>query len=58
MPHSFQNQFAFIVEKVEAIRVKYQVSLEEFERLYDSLSQMAFKGELDLSGVVVGEIEL
>jgi len=52
-PLSLQNQFASIVEKVETIKAKYQVSLEELERLYGSLSQRAFKGELDLSGVVV-----
>jgi len=50
-PKELQNQFASIVEKVEAIKAKYQVSLEELEGLYGSLSQRAYKGELDLSRV-------
>ena len=45
------KQFASAVDKVEAIKAKYQVSLEELERLYGSLR--AFNGELDLSRVVV-----
>ncbi|MDA3941721.1 MAG: restriction endonuclease subunit S [Spirochaetia bacterium] len=50
-PLYLQKQFASIVEKVEAMKTKYQVSLEELEGLYSSLSQRAFKGKLDLSGV-------
>ena len=52
-PLSLQNKFASIVDKVEAIKAKYHVSLDELENLYGSLSQRAFKGELDLSRVVV-----
>jgi type I restriction enzyme S subunit len=52
-PLSLQNQFAAIVEKVEALKAKYHQSLVELENLYGSLSQRAFKGELDLSGVRV-----
>lgn len=52
-PLTLQNQFAAIVEKVEALKAKYQQSLAELENLYGSLSQRAFKGELDLSGVRV-----
>lgn len=52
-PLPLQNQFAAIVEKVEALKAKYQQSLVELENLYGSLSQRAFKGELDLSGVRV-----
>ena len=51
-PIELQNQFASIVEKIEAIKVKYQISLEELERFYGSLSQRVFKGELDLNGMV------
>lgn len=50
---SAKNQFPAIVEKVEALKAKYQQSLVELENLYGSLSQRAFKGELDLSGVRV-----
>jgi type I restriction enzyme, S subunit len=54
-PITLQNQFATIVEKVEIIKAKYQASLEELENLYGSLSQKAFKGELDLSRVPVNK---
>jgi type I restriction enzyme S subunit len=50
-PIDIQNQFAGIVEKIESIRARYTQSLEELENLYGSLSQRAFKGELDLSKV-------
>jgi len=48
-----QNQFATIVEKVEDIKSHYQHSLTDLESLYGALSQKAFKGELDLSRVIV-----
>jgi type I restriction enzyme S subunit len=41
-----QSKFAAIVEKVEAIKVKYNESLVEMEKLYGGLSQRAFRGEL------------
>ncbi|AUQ27427.1 restriction endonuclease subunit S [Dickeya zeae] len=50
-PLSLQNQFATIVEKVESIKSHYQQSLTDLEALYGSLSQQAFRGELDLSRV-------
>lgn len=53
-PLPLQNQFAAIVEKVESIKAKQTQTLAELENLYASLSQRAFKGELDLSGVEVG----
>lgn len=52
-PLPLQNQFAAIVDKIEVLKAKYQQSLAELENLYGSLSQRAFKGELDLSGVRV-----
>ena len=52
-PLQIQNQFAAIVEKVEVIKTKYNESLIELENLYASLSQRAFKGELDLSRVPI-----
>ena len=48
-PIDVQIQFAQIVEKVEALKVHYKDSLIELANLYGSLSQKAFKGELDLS---------
>ncbi len=50
-PIDLQNQFAIIVEKVEIIKSQYQQNLTELENLYGSLSQKAFKGELDLSRI-------
>lgn len=50
-PEELQNQFATIVEKVEALKSHYQQSINDLEALYGSLSQQAFKGELDLSRV-------
>jgi len=50
-PIELQNQFATIVEKVEALKSRYQQSLSDLESLYGALSQQAFKGELDLSQV-------
>jgi type I restriction enzyme S subunit len=48
-----QNQFTAIVEKVEGLKTHYQQSLTDLESLYGALSQKAFKGELDLSRVVL-----
>jgi type I restriction enzyme S subunit len=50
-PLDLQNRFAKIVEKVELVKKHYQNSLHDLEQLYGSLSQRAFKGELDLSRV-------
>lgn len=52
-PVEIQNQFAGIVEKVEGLKSGYQQSLTDLEALYGSLSQQAFKGELDLSRVAL-----
>ncbi len=52
-PIELQNQFATIVEKTDAIKSRYQQSLTDLEALYGSLSQQAFKGELDLSRVAL-----
>lgn len=50
-PFLLQNQFAAIVEKIESLKLEYTQNLTELENLYGSLSQRAFKGELDLSKV-------
>jgi type I restriction enzyme S subunit len=52
-PITHQNQFAAIVETVEGLKSRYQQSLADLESLYGALSQKAFKGELDLSRVVL-----
>ncbi|HEY0744376.1 MAG TPA: restriction endonuclease subunit S [Chryseosolibacter sp.] len=45
-PLKLQNNFVEIVEKTEALKIQYQTSLQELENLYVSVSQRAFKGEL------------
>ena len=50
-PIELQSQFATIVEKVEALKSRYQQSLNDLESLYGALSKQAFKGELDLSWI-------
>jgi type I restriction enzyme S subunit len=52
-PVALQDQFASIVTKVESLKSKYTQSLTELETLYSSLSQRAFKDELDLTRVSV-----
>lgn len=57
-PHiEIQNQFAVVVEKIEAIKSRYQQSLMDLENLYGALSQQAFKGELDLSRMPLPSIQ-
>lgn len=48
-PIALQTQFAEIVKKIQVIKAQFKASLIELENLYESLSQKAFKGELDLS---------
>jgi type I restriction enzyme, S subunit len=45
-PLDIQKKFAKIVEKVESIKLKYQNSLFELEKLYGAVSQRAFRGEI------------
>ena len=46
---ALQTQFAQVVEKTETLKEQYKNSLVELENLYGSLSQRAFKGELEFS---------
>ena len=48
-----QEKFAKTAKKIEFIKTKYDASLIELENLYGSLSQKAFRGELDLSKMKV-----
>lgn len=48
-PIKLQNKFASIVEKAEKVKEQFKESLKELENLFGSLSQKAFKGELDLN---------
>ncbi|MFH1674497.1 MAG: restriction endonuclease subunit S [Pseudomonadota bacterium] len=52
-PIELQNQFAHIIKKVKSLKTKYEESLHELESLYGSLSQRAFRGELDLGKVPI-----
>lgn len=52
-PLELQSNFAEIVEKIELIKSSYSESLEELNNLYSSISQRAFRGELDLSGIII-----
>ena len=50
-PIGLQNRFAEIHSHVDLLKSRYQQSLTDLETLYGTLSQKAFKGELDLSRV-------
>lgn len=52
-PLPLQNQFAAIVQKVELLKKHYQQSLVQLQGLFGSLSQRGFKGELNLSKMVL-----
>ena len=56
-PIDLQFKFDEIVLKVESIKQNYEFHLQELENLYGSISQKAFKGELDLSEIVLKKIE-
>lgn len=47
-PLDIQIQFSNIVDKIDILKAQYKSSLAELENLYDSLSQKAFNGELNL----------
>lgn len=48
-PLKIQNQFSEIVKSIDKQKTQCQQSLQELEKLYGSLSQKAFNGELNLS---------
>lgn len=52
-PHNIQTQFSLIAKRIDEIKSRYQQSRTDLESLYGALSQKAFKGELDLSRVVL-----
>lgn len=52
------EKFMRIVKKIEAIKLDYKTHLHELENLYGSISQKAFKGELDLRKLVLKEIKV
>lgn len=52
-PISLQNHYASLASAVKYIKIGYARSLAELQNLYETLSHLAFKGELDLSRVPV-----
>ena len=52
-PKALQDKFATIVQQVEESKEKYQESLDELRDLFGSLSQKAFKGELELENMTI-----
>jgi len=54
-PLELQVQFAQIAEKSELLKRKLKNSLFELENLYSSLSQKAFKGELNLERFILND---
>jgi type I restriction enzyme S subunit len=56
-PIDLQNKFSAVVEKVEGIKSRYQQSLINLESLYSALSQQAFNAELDLSNVLLPDMQ-
>lgn len=48
-PMNLQTEFSSIVKRTNILKTHYQNSLKELDKLFASLSQKAFKGELDLS---------
>ncbi len=52
-PLKLQKKFAIFVKKIELIKEKYKRSLLELKCLYSSVSQLAFKGQLDLSKIPI-----
>ena len=53
-----QRQFASKVNKIDVIKGKLKLSLKELRKLLNSLSQKAFKGQLDLNTAVDLEVLL
>ncbi|MCP5448421.1 MAG: restriction endonuclease subunit S [Chromatiaceae bacterium] len=54
-PPELQAKFSEIKSKIKHLSGQYQQSLVELENLYGTLSQKAFKGELDLSRVPLSD---
>jgi type I restriction enzyme S subunit len=52
-PSDIQTQFSSIANRIDQLKSRYQQSLADLESLYGALSQKAFKGELDLSRVLL-----
>ncbi|HBQ48147.1 MAG TPA: restriction endonuclease subunit S [Hyphomonas atlantica] len=57
-PIEHQNKFSAVIEKVYLLQRGYSENLTNLEELYGAISQKAFTGRLDLSGIpAVGEAD-
>jgi type I restriction enzyme S subunit len=56
-PKPLQDKFAEIVTQIENTKTFYQNSLTELNNLFGSISQKAFKGELDVSKIELTQKE-
>lgn len=54
-PIELQLNFSRIVEKTDLLKNQLNASLKELENLYSSLSQRAFKGEINLSKIYLSD---
>ncbi|MFT4803684.1 MAG: type I restriction enzyme S subunit [Psychroserpens sp.] len=52
-----QRKYSRIVEQINELKCLASASLLELENLYGSLSQKAFKGELDLSKIDISQLQ-
>jgi type I restriction enzyme S subunit len=57
-PIGLQDEFAAIVNRVDALKSRYRQALTDLATFYAALSQSAFKGELDLSRIPLPAITL
>lgn len=54
-PIELQDRFATIIRKVQNEKINFRNSLDSLQELFNSLSQRAFQGDLDLSKVPLSE---
>lgn len=53
--YNLQKEFGDIVQKIENIKISYENSLKELNELFESVSQKAFRGKLNLKKIVLSE---
>lgn len=50
-PIKLQNEFSKFIERTDFLKAKLESSLNDIENLFNTISQLAFKGKLDLSEI-------
>lgn len=53
--YNLQKKFGDVVQQIENTKISYENSLKELNELFESLSQKAFKGELNLSKIEINK---